>query len=1409
MDPAEDASLEPAIRWLLQSILASPLINEQAPWVREAELAEEMEGLKSEIKAVQVVVSVIKGRALGNEPLAGSLVELKELLYDTDDAVDELDYCRLLQLDQGDTWQTDGYHGASRADRSVENADVPTTSVTLPDPNEMDGHGTQLVGTQSSSVGKLRSKLWKEFEILEFSEKGAPIRAKCKHCKTELRCPTNQGTGVLQNHLKSKACPYDPLSTTDATANPAPVATANLLSSGKRRRNEEESTRLRTANTNRWNNGDFSKMIRDITHKLRHVREGVVRVLSIVGSDFAASSNHSQGASSHQRRRTTGTLQGYVYGRDFEKKTIIERMNEEVLETGAIVLPILGIAGVGKTALAKLVYNDPAVKDQFDYMWIWVSNSFDAMELTKDMLASVSQETHIGLCNFTKLQEILESHIKSKRVLLILDDVWDGIDDYQWNQLLAPFNSSNPRGNMIIVTTRKPCVAKRRGTVAPITLGALESDDFWLFFGACAFGDVNLNEVCMINYLFEKKRVSHLGKQIAQKLKGNPLAAETAGALLSVHQTVGHWSSILKNEDWKSLTLSGGIMSALKLCYDKLPYHLQKCFSYCSLFPCSYRFLGEELVRIWISQGFVKRDSSSKRLEEIGQDYVAELVNLGFFKQFKKKSSSGCYYVMYNLMHDFARVVSITECVTIDGLQCNRMFATVRHLSIISSSIYQKEDQTGNIARSEKFEEILRNNVTSVGKLRSLVIIGQYGSSFFQFFENAFQKAHNLCLLHLSGTSADFRSLLRSLNPAHLRYLKLENGRAEQEGLPQVLSKSFHLHVLDCHKYSGAWLASLQTVHLHKSGELLILPSLEKLQCLTRLKLSNMRNVTEVSVPSLEELILFEMPKLKTCSCISVGGLKSSLRVLDTQSCPVLEVFDLFQKVHNYETEHKSWLPSLKKLIISDCPNLDVMIPLPPSATDLEIKGSSSQTLRIKPNSVLGESPCEMTLDDKFLSFHNMRDLKYLKMKDCCNLVSITLRNFGYLMSLKSLEIQNCKELVSSDEDLMMPSNDGALLSLESLSTKECGITGKWLSLMLRNSPTLKKLYLYDCPQLTQLQVGEDDNIQSNLTSASEASSSVYQKYSFASADPERPCRTPLNFSSSLKDKRFILCPHLTLGTRKGFAGFTSLEKLAIGECPELVSADGRLLLPQSLEELDIECLHETLWPCFMGNLTHLKKLKVSCSPHLKSLQLDSCTAMEYLRICRCSSLATLEGLRSLVNLRELNVVNSPVLASLAMSGEGYQQIEEISSESPELLFLNFECSQLPGLESLHISELSLLTSSFCKGLSCLRSLSLQYLEERRLTDEQERALLLHGSLQELMFIGSFELLDLPAELHRLHSLKTLKIQDCMAISRLPKEGLPPSLEELEIEGCSSVLSAQCSRLATDELTVIIDGHYI
>ena len=60
----------------------------------------------------------------------------------------------------------------------------------------------------------------------------------------------------------------------------------------------------------------------------------------------------------------------------------------------------------------------------------------------------------------------------------------------------------------------------------------------------------------------------------------------------------------------------------------------------------------------------------------------------------------------------------------------------------------------------------------------------------------------------------------------------------------------FHLQVLDV-----AFFNALHTVHLEDWGERRILPSLEMLRFLRRLKLSNMQRVREILVPSLDELV--------------------------------------------------------------------------------------------------------------------------------------------------------------------------------------------------------------------------------------------------------------------------------------------------------------------------------------------------------------------------------------------------------------------------------------------------------------------------------------------------------------------------------------------------------------------------
>ena len=56
-------------------------------------------------------------------------------------------------------------------------------------------------------------------------------------------------------------------------------------------------------------------------------------------------------------------------------------------------------------------------------------------------------------------QELIVQRLKSKRLLLVLDDVWTYHED-EWKKLLAPFKKVESKGNFIIVTTRIPMVAE-------------------------------------------------------------------------------------------------------------------------------------------------------------------------------------------------------------------------------------------------------------------------------------------------------------------------------------------------------------------------------------------------------------------------------------------------------------------------------------------------------------------------------------------------------------------------------------------------------------------------------------------------------------------------------------------------------------------------------------------------------------------------------------------------------------------------------------------------------------------------------------------------------------------------------------------------------------------------------------
>jgi hypothetical protein len=297
-----------------------------------------------------------------------------------------------------------------------------------------------------------------------------------------------------------------------------------------------------------------------------------------------------------------------------------------------------------------------------------------------------------------------------------------------------------------------------------------------------------------------------------------------------------------------------------------------------------------------------------------------------------------------------------------------------------------------------------------------------------------------------------------------------------------------------------------------------------------------------------------------------------------------------------------------------------------------------------------------------------------------------------------------------------------------------------------------------------------------------------------------------LHSCMALEELRISGCEHMA--EMDGLQCLTSLRSLYIIMNTKLSCAwDLKLqrqeqgsnqiqLLPPSVETLEIWDLMDRIQSHLLSCLPAMTKLKIHRSPELTSLQLGYCTSLKELEIIDCESLAWIEGFQFIRSLTALTVSNSPSLPSCL-----------------ELVSNQYGASEIwSGLKTLVASDASVLSMPFCKQLASLTHLEFadrmsgQGQSMVSLTEEQERALELLTSLQELYFICS-DLLSLPANLHRLTSLESLFISGCQSIARLPDTGLPPLLSHLSLSGCSEEFVTQCKMAETHKLTVHIDKY--
>jgi len=122
----------------------------------------------------------------------------------------------------------------------------------------------------------------------------------------------------------------------------------------------------------------------------------------------------------------------------------------------------------------------------------------------------------------------------------------------------------------------------------------------------------------------EYKRI---GTKIANKLHRSPIAAVTVGEQLRKNTRISFWETTAND------VVLNETMGALWWSYQQLGADIRRCFAYCSTFPRGYKLKRDELVRIWIAQGFVNTGgNATEEMEDVGNRYFDELVEFSFLQ---------------------------------------------------------------------------------------------------------------------------------------------------------------------------------------------------------------------------------------------------------------------------------------------------------------------------------------------------------------------------------------------------------------------------------------------------------------------------------------------------------------------------------------------------------------------------------------------------------------------------------------------------------------------------------------------------------------------------------------------------------------------------------------------------------
>ncbi|KAJ4715509.1 NBS-LRR disease resistance protein [Melia azedarach] len=901
-----------------------------------------------------------------------------------------------------------------------------------------------------------------------------------------------------------------------------------------------------------------------------------------------------------------------VIGRDDDKNAVLQLLldSNDHADHNISVVSIVGIGGVGKTALAQSIYNVEKVKTHFQIsMWVCVSDDF-SLKTVVEMILKSAMEKEIEKLEMDGLQKKLREQINGHKYFLVLDDVWNENLD-KWLKLKTLLKNG-ATGSKILVTTRSERVANIMSKAPLIyVLRGLIEDKSWSLFTKIAFEQGEEPK---------DSRLVGIGKDIVAKCAGVPLAIRTIGRLLYCKNKEEDWLTFRDQELSEIDQEEGDILPILKLSYYHLSPQLKQCFAYCALFPKDYEFEKENLIQLWMAQGFLSTSKKNQHLEDIGNVHFIDLLSRSFFQDLKEQRCWGERVVtckMHDLMHDLAQSVIGSECQMIksDG---DNVDGRSRHISFAPNL------------------ESLKMSTAMLQTSRLRTFLPMSKSTKLDFFHFSKFISSFKCLHTLNLGSSNIEKIPTSIGKLkHLRYLDLSRNGDLKE-LPDSMWK----------------LINLQTLNLNGCRSLQKLPrDMRKMVSLQYLMIYNCDSLTSMphglgQLTGLRILSWFAVGKRdrKNDALRELNGLnelRGSLRIKilgDEENVNLAEV----------NLEEKQYLESLWLVGKSDYGRMTVEGLKPHSnLKELSVYGLGNVMFSGCMSSFTHLSEIEIANGESFqnitplgrlpslllLTLMYLPNLEYLSASDRVGDSSTsTAPPTAFFPSLKELVISDCKKLKG-----WWKINDDQVTTTTTEEEEE-------KAEVLLSFPRLSRLSIGSCPELTcmplyptlevlnfrgsntktlQQTMKMEMKMQSNADVDAAGPSTSYSAFS----DPPLSNLKSLNLTSvndfeslpellqrvnSLVEMDIRGSPRLNSQLPQCIRYLSSLEKLIIGGCDQL-----------DLQFVDDDCQWQGL-----RSLRYLLFLEVENMERLPKW-INHITTLQHLQIWLCNSLMCLpEGMQ-------------------------------------------------------------------------------------------------------------------------------------------------------------------------------------